>query len=57
MTAPEEHKEKSILRKALEIIGRLKAERLQKAGCSDMEVLIYLSADKELKEIEQELNK
>lgn len=48
---------KSILRLAYEIIGRLKAENLRRAGFNDIEITTYLQADKELKEIEIELQK
>lgn len=57
---PKEEKklpEKPILRKAYELICQLKTERLQRAGCSDMEVLTYINADKDLKEIESHLSK
>ena len=48
---------KPILRKAYEIIGRLKAENLKRAGFPDSDIFAYLDADKELKEIESHLNK
>lgn len=57
---PEElnkYSEKPILRKAYEIIGRLKAENLKRAGFPDSDITTYLQADKDLKEIESHLNK
>ena len=48
---------KPILRKAYEIIGRLKAENLRRAGFNYIEISSYLDADKDLKEIESHLNK
>lgn len=57
---PKEEKkypEKPILRLAYEIIGRLKAENLKRAGFNDIEISTYLDADKDLKEIESHLNK
>lgn len=45
------------LQKAIEIIGRLKGQMLKSTGFSDMEILTYLNADHELKELKSEMEK
>lgn len=48
-------KPKEPLQQAIEIIGKLKGQMLQRAGFSDWEILTYIGNDPEIKELKKHL--